>query len=488
VPWDAAARLRWQLSAKSAAWATLSAMPDVALETSTAALPKGRKLVVFVRLLLRSVRELFPWTPLGLSLGLLALVALRVFAYAELDLVWLVLGYAAVGLCVLAPLCVVPCALYVHARAKRQATPDTLQAETGTEVETGFVLPALRFFPLVQVRWEWVAPLEARITTRADRGRLHERVALADRGEHALIARRIFVEDPFGLARMALRVRETRNVRVLPRVGALSHLPSLVSLAAGDDLPHPMGLEDGDRLELSRYTPGDPARFIHWKVFGRTRKLMVRRPERAVSVARRAAAFFVASERDDATAAVARLALERRLLGNDWVFGTDRSLEGASRVDEAMTQLVRSVSVRAHAGQGLSGFLAQVDKRGPASVIVFVPTAPGPWMKAVIDATRMRQVRAVMAVDAVATSEPRSLLSRVLSFAAQPLGSSAPLLEQVVTTLARAGISVTLFDRSTGRVLSEQHRRALQGIAASSMSRAVASPTRAAERMRGVAR
>ena len=89
-----------------------------------------------------------------------------------------------------------------------------------------------------------------------------------------------------------------------------------------------MGLEDGDRLELRRYTAGDPVRFMHWKVLSRTRKLMVRTPERALSVARRMAAFLIAGERDDASAAAARLALERRLLGSDWLFGTDDAPAG----------------------------------------------------------------------------------------------------------------------------------------------------------------
>ena len=52
-------------------------------------------------------------------------------------------------------------------------------------------------------------------------------------------------------------------------------------------------LEDGDRIELRRYVPGDSARFIHWKVFGRTRKLMVRVPERALSRARRTVGVLV---------------------------------------------------------------------------------------------------------------------------------------------------------------------------------------------------
>ena len=136
---------------------------------------------------------------------------------------------------------------------------------------------------------------------------------LDERGRFERIERRVTVSDPFGLSRVMLHFAEPRAVDVLPRLGGLRHLPSLSALASGDAMPHPMGLEDGDRIELRRYTAGDPARFIHWKVLSRTRKLMVRTPERALSVARRMAAFMIAGERDDASAAVARLALERQL-------------------------------------------------------------------------------------------------------------------------------------------------------------------------------
>jgi hypothetical protein len=410
---------------------------------------------------LTMARDLFPFTPLGLALGAGAYAALRAFAYAELDLVWLVTGYAALGLCALSTLCVIPSALLIAWRLRRLPTRDALRLETHRLTASGYALPALRFVPFVQLRWEYVAPKAAQLELRRQAGKLLEFVALPERGQHAGIQRRVFVQDPFGLARIALSSYERRELWVLPHLGGLSQLPALTALAGGSDLPHPMGLEDGDRLELVRYTPGDPARFIHWKAFARTRKLLVRRPERAVAVARRCAAFYIAGPDDDATAATARLALERKLLGNEWVFGTDLDLGGTSVVAESLNQLVLSVRARARAGAGLAGFLAQVDKRGPASVIVFAPAEPGAWLDAVARVAGRRQLRVVIGVDGVAQVKHRPRWLALLRTEQPMSGVRATALDQVMNTLGRARVPVTLLDRTTGRALGDLGRRAL---------------------------
>jgi uncharacterized protein (DUF58 family) len=434
----------------------------------------------------RQIVDAFPLTPLGLGLSVCAYLALRKFAYEELDLVWLVTGYAAIGLCALAPLFVIPCALWFWLRSERGDAParssesrandetrrakvegpaaDPLLLETGTPAPTGYSLPSLRFVPFVQLRWEWRRPADVVVDLRRAGARSHEFVVLKDRGQYETIERRIIVEDPFGLTRIAFRRRQARSVRVLPRLGGLGHLTSLTALAAGADLPHPMGLEDGDRLELSRYTPGDPARFIHWKVFARTRKLLVRRPERALAIARRCAAFCVAGHGDDASAAAARLALERKLLGNEWVFGTDLTIAGTSRVDEALAHLVESVSARDKQGIGLAPFLARVETKGPASVIVFAPPRPGKWIEAVIAATSRRQLRTVIAVDGLAEVKPRPFWLRVLASEAPIDGTEAEALDAVLGMLGRAHVPVILLDRATGRPLGERARRALMHV------------------------
>ena len=130
-----------------------------------------------------------------------------------------------------------------------------------------------------------------------------------------------------GLARFGLYHEDPSALTVVPHAGGLSQMPLLISMSGGDEIPHPMGVADGDRVELRRYAPGDPARFIHWKAFSRTRKLMVRVPERALSRARRVVAYQVAGPDDEASAAAAKVAAESGSLGGEWIFGADGSGE-----------------------------------------------------------------------------------------------------------------------------------------------------------------
>jgi hypothetical protein len=410
------------------------------------------------------VFEWFPWTPLGVLLTLGAVAVIARFARAQLDLVWLVIGYVGVGLAVVTPLVVLVAAAWLKLRHAAAEARDPLVLETGTWADTGFSLPSPWYVPLLQLRWQWALPRGAVVQARQVGGALDERVQLADRGRFERIERRVAVGDPFGLCRVIVRLAERRAVDVLPRLGGLRHLPTLSALASGDAVPHPMGLEDGDRLELRRYA-GDPARFIHWKVLARTRKLMVRTPERALSVARRMAAFMIAGEHDDASAAAARLALERRLLGNDWLFGTDPSPAGTDNIAEALAALMRSSEARERAGSGLSAFVQHVERSGPASLVVFAPSTAGEWLERVSAVARRRRLRVVIGTDGVYQPAPQHAWSRWLSFSSAPQGTAVSELEAVLRVLSQAGAEVIVLDRGTGRPLGSADRRALHGLA-----------------------
>jgi hypothetical protein len=414
----------------------------------------------------RRIGELFPWTPLGLSLTLLAYAALEFLAHAQLDLVWLVVGYVGLGLTLLSPLLVLLAAAWLKLRGPLPDAQlgEALVLETGAWAESGFRLPLPWYLPLVQLRWHWLSPRGASVDQRRESGVLHERVRLGDRGRFDAIDRRVVLLDPFGLSRIVLRMKQARAVDVLPRLAGLSRLPSLSAFASGDAAPHPMGLEDGDRLELRRYTPGDPARFIHWKVLSRTRKLMVRTPERALSIARRTAAFLIAGPNDDATAAVARLAIERRLLGAEWLFGTDLDLVGSDRVDAALDSLMRSSEARARGGEGLTAFLERVEREGPASVLIFAPSRPGDWIDRVAAAARRRKLRVIIGVDGVYERERPPLLLRLFAFHRAPEGTRVTDLEQVLRALGQAGAQVTVLDRGSGRPLGAEQRKAMHGL------------------------
>lgn len=409
--------------------------------------------------------ELFPWTLLGVVLTALAYAALEWLAYGQLDLVWLVVGYVGLGLTLLAPLLVLIAAVWLRLSSSERAhgpvapgDGSPLVLETETYFETGFARPSLWFLPLVQVRWEWLVPERAEVELVRRDGFLFERVRLPERGHHERIERRMIVSDAFGLSRVRFRVHHEQAIDVLPRLGALRTLPPLTALASGDALPHPLGLSEGDRLELRRYAKGDPARFIHWKVYSRTGKLMVRMPERALSVARRMAAYVIAGEQDDASCGAARLAIDQRALGHEWVLGTDGQPGGVTRADEALEAIVRSSELRGDkAGAGLSGFIERVEQTGPASYVLFVPPHTGPWTAAVARMARGRTLRIVVGVDGLLNELKPAWWQRVLMVPSRVTGVDPVKLEQLIAELSRLGAHVSVLDRTSGRVLGAAH-------------------------------
>lgn len=425
-----------------------------------------------VRQVARRVVDVFPPTPLGLLLAGCAWLSLRALGVGQQDLVLLVAGYAGLGLPVLAALLVGLGALALRLTLRRRrrvvTAPESLRLETQRAAATGFDLPSLWWLPLVQIEWAWVEP--AHVTTRLRRRftRLDEEVVAADRGARPGTLRRVVIGDALGLARVALRVADVVPLTVLPGMGALRSVPVLSSLAGGDDRPHPLGAEQGDRVDLRRYAPGDPARFIHWKVFARTGKVMVRRHERALVEAKRTVAYLVAGLADDATAGAARLALTERALGAEWVFGADGGdAAGTTRIDEALALVVGSVEARARGGAGLAPFVARAEREGPVSLVLFVPPEPGPWLPRVLTVLgRRRGARVVVGIDALAPvtvkASPWTRLARVLAVPRARVGTPADRLEEVLRALASVRAEVQVLDRASGRVLGEAQRRAMR--------------------------
>jgi len=411
-----------------------------------------------VQPLVRRAADLWPLTALGMALALVASVALLSFGFKKLDLVLLVVGYGGVGLLAIATLIVASSALGLWLRLRRASFRWlTSTFETGTPLPTGFSLPSLWWLPLVQVNWTWVSPHGDVADGVSGGGQLREQVTLRQRGIFPSVVRRIVVQDAFGLSRIAFHHRQPGPVEVLPHLGGIRRLPVLSSLTGGDDYPHPMGLEAGDRVELRRYVQGDSARFIHWKVFGRTRKLMVRTPERALSRARRTVAYLVTGAHDEAAAAAARAAIEEEALGMDWRFAADGSPEATSDRSEALHKVMTSSRFAGQSGGGMKRFLAEVDPGGPASLVVFAPPVMGAWLDEMrsVASRRYGRVRVVIAVDAVHDPDGQSQLRRWFLAPVTASGVQRADLERVGRALGQLRCEVVIIDRVSGRVLGD---------------------------------
>ncbi|MEM9073133.1 MAG: DUF58 domain-containing protein, partial [Myxococcota bacterium] len=248
-----------------------------------------------------------------------------------------------------------------------------------------------------------------------------------------------------------------------PHIGKLTQLPALLSFSGGDAWPHPLGIPEGDRMELRRYAPGDPARFIHWKAFARTKKLVVRTPERALSRVQRVAAYLVAGPDDEASAAAARVAITSQALGDDWSFGADGAPDGTSDALAALDAIVRSAEHRESGAEGLEGFVRREERRGPASLVIFVPVRSGPWLSKVVAVLQARpgRSRVVVGVDGLTRPRSRGWFRRLTTRRRVVDQSSVVDLDATLRALAATRAEVVVIDRKTGRVIGEGHRRAV---------------------------
>ena len=434
-----------------------------------------RKLLKRLSPIARRVVELFPFTLLGIAVLGGAAFALFQVGIKRSDLILLVLGLSALVVGALCLLATSLTALGLYFALRKSIGNEKLRLECGFSTRSGFSLSSLWYVPFVHIGWTWINP-EAKVELVRHNRRLHEVVTPMRRGLCEDIFRRIDVGDAFGLTKISFRMQENRSVRFFPSVGALRKMDVVRSIASGEDMPHPGGQPEGERADLRRYNPGDPVRFILWKVFAKSREIMIRTPERAIAPARQTCAYMVTGQSDEAAAGAARVAVESGSLGSSWVLGTDGVTEPAKAKAQALEALARSSHCSEDQwGAGLVPFLRKHAVTGNARVVVFVPGRPGPWLERVAAAAltkagagRRSPVEFVVCTDGM-TRNPKVSWLNAFAFntgGEDPSSSALPLTKNsdvaiVVNTLVATRASVLLVDRRAGRVFGENHRRAL---------------------------
>jgi hypothetical protein len=426
------------------------------------------------RSLARRVVDPFPITPLGLAVIAGAGAALYYLGVKRVDLVVLAMCVVALGVAAICVIAVSLTALALKLALSRAAKSQsgTLSLECGFPTRVGFSVSSLWWVPFVTVSWKWLSPI-ASVRAVRERRRLHEESTPARRGLYDQVVRRIEVGDPFGIARCAFRVTDPRAVRALPSVGSLKRVEVVRTLAPGEDISNPKGGPDGERADMRAYSPGDPIKFVLWKVFARTGDLILRSPERAFSPAKQTTAFLVTGVGDEAAAGVARLLVETNSLGSKWVLGADGSDDDARGPQQAMELIARSGKTRPEDGAlGLGAFLKRHATAG-GRIVVIVPATPGPWLdraRSAVSQAGGAGVEFIVCADGVAPVSKQSKLKRWLvdeeprereSSAGDPLPTQDEL-RKVCASLANQRGSVLIVDRRAGRVYGDAHRRALE--------------------------
>jgi hypothetical protein len=311
---------------------------------------------------------------------------------------------------------------------------------------SGLVLP-VRALPLAATpHLAWLAPA-ARAPLRAEQVTFRDR-ALADE-----IVRELRGEDVLGLWRFAARVAQPRAVRALPDPGRLSAAELATSLATGDLLSWPTGPPRGDLVDFRTYTRSDPARLILWKVYARSRQLMVRAHEPAHAPEGRPLLYLVAGEGDDAAAAAARVILESGLFGDDLPFACDGAPASVRDLRRALDLLAASVRHRARGGAGLAAALALGAAEPGSPVLLVVPGQAGDWLARVLPHVTADPPRytIVAAADAAPAVPSAGLLERALLRGERP-PATFDALARGLAPLAATGTRLVLADRVSGRI------------------------------------
>lgn len=400
-------------------------------------------------------RRIFPLRFGALLLLAIALLIVFVFSPKEGDFLLYPSGVVAAGLIGVCTLIVVLGTLSLRRQVRKLEVGLPESIETLAPNGTTFRFPSLRRWLVLDVTLEWIDPANTEVRLEYLDGVLSEVVTIKERGRFTHLTRRFTVKDVFGLAQLSFDLSWECSLRVTP-AAAKKGAALAAGRSQGDAMANPTGRTEGDMVEMRQYAHGDPVRHVLWKVYARSRKLLVRMPERALAPGPVNVAFFVAGPEDEASAGAARLYLEAGLLGTDLIFSADGSTSPARSAGEAIEQLVDSGKVKANGAESLETMAAQIDPSRMHSCLFFTPPVDGPWREKMMSFVKARGLDATIIIGVDEAGERPALKGRLQSFLFQPpaeLDSQRPGLAKLRASLEAEGLPVRVLHRATGQLL-----------------------------------
>ena len=283
----------------------------------------------------------FSPTALGVTTMLVGNWVHKTFGESEQDFLLFMSGFTVMAFAVL--IVVLSYVEYwrLNRRLKETLPADPVKVEVGQDLVTGFRLPSINTNPLFQLKVSWVKPTASEYHLELYQGKLHELIRPRRRGQTGTVVREFVLEDLFGFSSIKWQLQQRGDLTVLPKLTQIESL-ELRRPQDGDDLYDPIGQPQGDLVELRRYAEGDPLRLLLWRVYARNRELIVRAPERALSLKQDLIAYFISHPSDEASASTTRAYLEAGLLGEDYLFYADGCVGPAHTLDEGIIHLLSS--------------------------------------------------------------------------------------------------------------------------------------------------
>ncbi len=251
--------------------------------------------------------------------------------------------------------------------------------ETGQVVESGYRVYRPFYLPFIQVEIETTeAPYTS--TFRASHTWYNEMAKMSVRGRYTSVEHLVTVRDLFGMFAITFPHTTTFFAEIKP---ATSHFESiqLSARTSGEGYSYPAGEAKGELVEMRRYQAGDPLRYVLWRVFARSRKLLVRAPEPAIVEEQEMFVYFIASQNDEPSASLTRAFLST-------LEDTDAELhfcaDGANRVTtnakDALWDVVESVNHREHGAETMEEQARAIPQQALRRCFVMVPPQKGAWL------------------------------------------------------------------------------------------------------------
>lgn len=405
------------------------------------------------------------WQKLGyqpFSWGSLLLLAGAYWSFskigiAQLDYVLIIVGAVALCLVGFGILGTVIGALYVLFRLREHKNEKDISIVESFSCQTGFSLIMPWWLPVAQVSWTWEAPSVPIEIVKAG-----ERVVFPRRGHWSKIIRHFRITDLFGICRIRFSHESIMDILVEANIGKLDAPVFALGMQAGGDMPHPMGKPYGDRVDIRNYAPGDPVRYILWKIYARTGELVVRNPEKSLQPAERILAYLIVSDRDSAAAGVAQATINSQGSLDDWKFGADGSSSIVSDRQQATDLITRSADAEDRQGLKIEQFVREAQDDRFQSLIVFAPPENGDWVERVITIGNKIKISVVIGIDSIELKKRFHVMHKMLFIQEEnPYACilSKTFFADVVQRLQQSNIDVQIADRSTGSIVEADHMK-----------------------------